>query len=72
MKERLISYQFHILDLFICVLFDKSFLCCIVAKDVSFSKQYRNFLPQISSSHTSGNRLVLKNGITYKYNKERR
>ena len=33
MKERLISYQFHVLDLFIYVRFDHTFPCCIVVKD---------------------------------------
>ena len=61
MKERLISYQFNVLDLFIYMRFDHTFLCCIVVKDVKIFNQCRNFLPRISSSHTSGNRLALNN-----------
>ena len=34
MKERLISYQFHVLDWFIYVQFDHTFPCCIVVKAV--------------------------------------
>ena len=59
MKERLISYQFHVLDWFIYVRFDHTFPCCIVVKDVKVFNQCRKFLPRISSSHTSRNRLAL-------------
>ena len=63
MKERLISYQFHGLDLFIYVQFDHTFPCCIVV-DMKVFSQCPKFLPQILSSHTSGNRLALNNGST--------
>ena len=36
MKERLIFYQLHVLDLFIYVRFDYTFPCCIVVTDVKF------------------------------------
>ena len=50
MKERLISYQFHVLDLFIYVRFDHTFQCCIAVKDVKVFNQCWKFLPRISSS----------------------
>ena len=53
-------------------LLDQSFPCCIVVKDVNLFNQCRNFVPRISPSHTSGNRLVLNNGSTYKYNNDKR
>ena len=53
MKERLIFYQFHVLDLFIYVQFDHTFPHCIVMKDMKCFNQCRKFLPQILSSHTS-------------------
>ena len=62
MKERLISYQ--LLDLFIYVQFDHTFPCCIVVTDVNFFNQCRKFLPRISSSHTSRNRLTLNKSST--------
>ena len=71
MKERLISYQFHILNWFICVLFDHTFSCSVVVKDVNLFNHCRNFQPRISSSHTSGNRLALNNGSTCKYNNDK-
>ena len=71
MNERLISYQFHRLDWFIWVRFDHTFPCCIFVKDVNIFNQCRKFLPRISSSHTSGNRLALNNGSTYKYNNDK-
>ena len=40
-KERLISYQFHVQDLFMYVRFDHTFPCCIVVKDVKFFNQCR-------------------------------
>ena len=59
MKERLISYQFHVLDLFIYVQFDHTFPCCIVV-DMKVFSQCRKFLPQILSSHTSGKQAGIK------------
>ena len=47
MKERLISYQFHVLDWFIYVWFDHTFPCFIVVKDVKFVSQCWKFLPWI-------------------------
>ena len=41
MKERLISYQFHVLDSLIYVRFDHTFPCCIVVTDVKFFNQCR-------------------------------
>ena len=64
MKERLISYQFHVLDLFMYVRFDHTSPCCIVVKDVKTFNQCRKFLPRISSSHTSRNRLALNKSST--------
>ena len=64
MKERLISYQFHVLGWFIYIRFDHTFPCCIVMKDVKFFNQCPKFLPRISSSHMSGNRLALNNSST--------
>ena len=42
--------------------FNHTFPCCIVVKDVRFFTQCRIFLPRISSSYTSGNRLASNNG----------
>ena len=71
-KERLISYQFHVLDWFIYVRFDHTFPCCIVVKDVKVFNQCRKFLPRISSSHTSRNRLALNKSSTWNYNNDKR
>ena len=35
MKERVISHQFNILDWFICMQFDHTFLCCIAVEDMN-------------------------------------
>ena len=64
MKERLICYQFHVLDWLIYVRFDHTFPCCIVVKDVKFFNQCRIYLPRISLSHTSRNRLALNKSST--------
>ena len=57
MKERLISYQFHVLDLFIYVRFDHTVPCCIVVKDVkifnvgNFCLEFRRRIRQETGWH---------------------
>ena len=56
-KERLISYQFHVLEWFIYVLFDHTFPCCIVVKNVNcfnvgnFCLEFRRRIRQETGWH---------------------